>query len=150
VKALVGLKEFWHKYSETWVGTVIYIIVGFIIALSLHIALQYVLHTSAPVVAVFSDSMVPTFYKGDMMFVRSYYDGESMEIGDIIVFEADRPYPIIHRVYNITLNGIMTKGDNNPSADPWLTPVKNIYGKVILKVPLLGWLKIIQVRLVSF
>jgi len=150
VNQLAGhkIKEIWDKYTEGWIGSIIYLILGFIIAFLLNIALGIALHTDVPVVAVFSDSMVPTFYRGDMIIV---YGDKNVSVGDIIVFDCpDRKYPIIHRIYNITQNGIIiTKGDNNLYPDPpyWKVTKDKIHGKAILKIPLLGWVKIIFVEL---
>lgn len=138
------IKETWDKYTQGWFGSVIYVVLGFLIAYGFHAFLGYTLQTNTPVVAVFSDSMVPVLYRGDMVVVKSYSPNENIKIGDIIVFDAPgQRYPIIHRVYNITQSGIMTKGDNNAVSDPWVISANSIHGKSILKVPLLGWVKII-------
>ena len=136
------LKKKWDKLTEGWIGTIIYIIIGFLIAYGFNAALGYALSTDTPVVAVFSESMVPTYQKGDMIIVIGV---EDVEVGDIIVYDSpQRPYPIIHRVHEIKDNGeIITKGDNNPTIDPWTSKIDSIHGKSILKIPLLGWVKII-------
>src|SRR3989344_5098032 len=52
--------------------------------------------------------------KGDIILV---YGKKNPEVGDVIIFEADQKYPIIHRVISKTsINGEIvyeTKGDNN-------------------------------------
>ena len=142
---LVGLKKTWNKYTQGWMGSIIYLILGFAIAYLVNIGLGYALDTDTPVVAVFSDSMIPTFYRGDMIVV---YGDKDIFVGDIIVFNApDRKYPIIHRVYNITSSGIKTKGDHNNYADPWTINKDEIHGKAVFKFPLLGWVKIIFVEI---
>ncbi len=136
------MKKLWDKYTEGWFGVVVYLFLGFIIAYGVNIALSLVLATQTPVVAVFSNSMVPTFYRGDMMIV---YGEKNIEVGDVVVFDSpDKKYPIIHRVVEIRDGGIITKGDNNPSTDEgkWgVIPMDNIHGKAFLKIPLLGWVK---------
>ncbi|MFQ6020671.1 MAG: signal peptidase I [Candidatus Aenigmatarchaeota archaeon] len=141
---MAELKKIWDKYTQGWAGSIIYIILGFIIALLFNAGLGFALNTDTPVVAVFSDSMVPTYFKGDMIIVMNYSNYEDVKIGDVIVFSVpDRRYPIIHRIYNITNGVIITKGDHNQYVDPWTTTRNNIHGKAILKIPLLGWVKII-------
>ena len=147
---MAGLKSFkkykksWDKHTEGWFGTLIYLFLGFVIAYGVNAGLGYALDSNTPVVAVFSQSMVPTFYKGDMIVVQGEND---ISVGDIIVFEApNREYPIIHRVVEITPEGIKTKGDNNEYGDPWIINKNDIYGKAILKFPLLGWVKILFVE----
>ena len=141
---LAGLKKTWKKYTEGWLGSIIYLFLGFVIAYLVNIGLGYALGTDTPVVAVFSESMVPTFYKGDMIVV---YGDKDVSVNDIIIFNApNRNYPIIHRIYSITSDGIKTKGDNNSDVDPWTINKDNIHGKAIFKFPLLGWVKIIFVE----
>jgi signal peptidase I len=150
VSRLAGLKTWkkykktWDRYTEGWFGTIIYLFLGFAIAYAVNAGLGYALDSNTPVVAVFSQSMVPTFYKGDMIVVQG---GNDISVGDIIVFEApSRMYPIIHRVVEINSDGIKTKGDNNQYGDPWTISKSDIYGKAILKFPLLGWVKILFVE----
>ena len=145
IKTLSKYKKKWSKFTEGWFGSFVYLVLGFAIAYGVNFGLGYVLNTNTPVVAVFSNSMVPTFYKGDMIVVQGV---DHVAVGDIIVFNVpDRSYPIIHRVYEINGNEIRTKGDNNLYVDPWITKQENIYGKAVLKFPLLGWVKILFVEI---
>jgi len=145
VNQLAGLKKIWDKYTQGWLGSIIYLILGFIIAYFFNMTLGYALGTDTPVVAVFSDSMVPTFFRGDMIVV---YGSKNVNVGDIVVFDVpDRKYPIIHRINNITDSIITTKGDHNQYPDPWRTTKDKLHGKAILKIPLLGWVKILFVEI---
>ena len=138
---LVTLKKKWEKSTQGTRGYIIYIILGFILAYSFNVGLGYALSTDTPVVAVFSNSMVPEFYKGDMAVVEGVSD---IRLGDIIVFDVpSRSVPIIHRIISIQDGEIRTKGDNNPSIDPWITSKENVHGKVLFIIPGLGWVKII-------
>ena len=102
----------------------------------------------------FSDfSFVHGFDKGDIMVLFSAKD---VEVGDVLVYRvAHRSDPIIHRVVNVKeINGkriFMTKGDHNCGiADFELEiPEENVLGKAVLRVPLLGWIKIIFVKLLQ-
>lgn len=138
------MKKKYKKYTEGWLGSIAYIILGFLIALGFNAFLGFALQTDTPVVAVFSSSMEPTFYKGDMIIVSG---DKNISVGDIIVFDVTvKSEPIIHRVYNVTPNGILTKGDNpytNQHVDPWVIKENDIHGKAILKVPLLGWVRVL-------
>lgn len=142
---LKKLRKKWDNYTEGWFGIVVYLVLGFIIAYFFNIFLSFVLNTQTPVVAVFSDSMVPTFFRGDMIIV---YGSKDFKVGDIIVFEVpDRKYPIIHRVISFENGFIRTKGDNNFGEDPesWKTKIEDVYGKAMIKIPILGWVKIVFV-----
>lgn len=95
------------------------------------------------------------FSKGDIIFVWGYSD---YNLGDIIVFQPNSEslaaHPIIHRI--VDTNPIGTKGDNGLTNGEQLTKENNLYkidetniseenilGKSVLKIPLLGWVKLI-------
>jgi signal peptidase I len=76
---------------------------------------------------------------GDMVIVLNT---KSFNVGDILIFDTDlRKYPIIHRISAINDNTILTKGDNNAASDSFSKT--KINGKAILRIPLLGWVKIL-------
>lgn len=91
------------------------------------------------------------FKKGDIVIVWGRFEPE---VGDIIIFKANpesiAPRPIVHRVVNS--DPLQTKGDHNEqqlsvSNNPYKTDETNIHesqiiGKVVLKIPYLGWFKI--------
>lgn len=144
---LSRMKKRWDRLTGGWAGTFIYITLGFAIAYGINAALGIAFNTATPVVAVFSDSMVPTLLRGDMVFV---YGDRDVAVGDIIVFDVPGyRYPIIHRVHSISDGLIRTKGDHNQYVDSWTTTAAIIHGKAGLRVPLLGWVKIGFVTAVS-
>lgn len=142
------------KQTSELKETLVYIFLGFAIAYILNVGLGLALATDTPVVAIFSESMVPTFQKGDMIFVQGTEGGitgfltganENFELeeGDIIVFDAPfYKYPIIHRIKEIEDGKIKTKGDNNAVSDPWETTKEKVHGKAVLRIPYLGWVKV--------
>jgi len=78
------------------------------------------------------------FNKGDIMVLQGV---KEYNIGDILVYSTTYyNYPIIHRI--IEKDPIITKGDNNNIADPKEVSETQIQGKAIVKIPLLGWIKI--------
>ena len=88
------------------------------------------------------------FNKGDIMVLKGI-EPKAIKVGDVVVYESSRHVnPIIHRVVNITEdNGhysFETKGDNNPASDRDLVREEQIQntGKAIIRLPLLGWIKI--------
>jgi signal peptidase I len=93
------------------------------------------------------------FNKGDIMVIVGKKP-DKIKIGDVIVFEAGKNYPIIHRVVaihkkeNSTELIFETKGDNNPTQiittdinEKQISQDK-IKGVAKLKVPYLGYIKI--------
>lgn len=99
---------------------------------------------------VLSGSMLPEIAIKDIVVTKKI-PAEELEVGDIITFiSPDTRYggiSITHRIldkyYDETLGSYSyrTKGDNNNIADSTLVPSTNILGKVILKIPKLGYLQ---------
>ncbi len=78
------------------------------------------------------------FNKGDIMVLQG---AEEYKKGDILVYSTNYyNYPIIHRI--IEKEPLRTKGDNNRIEDPNEIKKGQIQGKAIVKIPLLGWIKI--------
>lgn len=94
------------------------------------------------------------FSKGDII-VLTGKEPEDIQIGDTIVFQAKKAYPIIHRVVQIDGEIFQTKGDHNPSQiNDGLLNEYNIHQDQILgvakaRVPYLGWVKIGLVELLQ-
>jgi hypothetical protein len=94
------------------------------------------------------------FNKGDIMILYRSKPA-NVDIGDVIVYMADRPDPIIHRVImkKIGPSGYiyMTKGDHNPGSFDFeaYIPEDTYIGKAVVRVPLLGYIKIGFVRLLQ-
>ncbi len=91
-----------------------------------------------------SDSMVPTFEKGDMIVIKKC-DPETLEVGDIITFHTiiENEYALnTHRIQEITeeygVRNYVTKGDNNVLSDQHVIVSGDIAGKYVTRIPLLG------------
>ena len=77
---------------------------------------------------------------------------EKLKIGDVIVFKANQPDPIIHRIIKIwNENGeyhFQTKGDHNAESISYQRVYEvditedRIIGKAVLRIPYLGYIKI--------
>jgi len=92
---------------------VFFVLAAVLLAFSLYQTIGMVSGTSVPVVSVVSDSMVPTFYRGDMVIVDGM-EFSAIEEDDIVVFSTPyMPMPVIHRVINRSTDSIDTRGDNN-------------------------------------
>ncbi|MBU5575043.1 MAG: signal peptidase I [Candidatus Aenigmatarchaeota archaeon] len=134
------LEKFKKIYNGKY-GIILQIILGAISAYIIYFfILANIFHTDAVFSSVFSNSMIPVFFRGDLMIV--YNDG-NFKIGDIVVYESNFfPHPIIHRIIAIEDGKYITKGDNNLIKDPYPITKEQIKGKVIFKFPLLGYVKI--------
>lgn len=89
------------------------------------------------------------FTKGDILFVTKAKT-EKLEVGDVIIFEAQYKYPVIHRIIEIKEKEnrlvFSTIGDNNN--DQLYTEKEiqeeQIIGKAKIRViPYAGWIKLI-------
>ena len=91
-----------------------------------------------------SDSMAPTFYAGDLIFIKKC-DTSALKEGDIITFHTiiENEYALnTHRIESITEeNGIrsyVTKGDNNEISDMHVISDGDIVGKYLGKLSRFG------------
>ncbi|MBW2971704.1 signal peptidase I [Candidatus Woesearchaeota archaeon] len=94
------------------------------------------------------------FNKGDIMVLYGTKP-ERIEIGDVIVFMANRPDPVIHRtiksVEEDSKHVFTTKGDHNVGSFYFeaYVPEDNYIGRAVLRIPLLGYIKIGFVKLLQ-
>ncbi|GAB6136329.1 signal peptidase I [Thermococcus prieurii] len=82
----------------------------------------------------YSKSMTPTIDKGDLFLMNPF--ARNFDVGDIIVFHR-RDGWTVHRIFAVTEEGFITKGDNNVATDQQdglYKPVKesDIAGKVVV------------------
>ena len=100
---------------------------------------------------IISPSMEPAIKVEDAIVVVRY-DSEKLKEGDVITFLSSDPrysgLTITHRIIGIEKSNtgeifFRTKGDNNNSEDSALVPSDNVYGKVVLKIPMIGYIQYI-------
>lgn len=96
---------------------------------------------------IVSPSMVPTIKINDAVVVKR--NDEDYSIGDIITFlSSDINYKGLKITHRIIDKGFgtgndafyTTKGDNNSISDPTTVSNDAIYGKVVLKIPKIGYI----------
>jgi len=73
-------------------SSIFYVIVGVILAFGVNQGLAFALSTDMPIVAVESNSMIPTFYKGDILVLQGV-PADQIMVGDIIVFSPPMKNP---------------------------------------------------------
>jgi signal peptidase len=110
-------------------NVIIFIAVMFLITS----VMGFVLDRPVLVSYAYSESMTPTINKGDLFFINPLSKGGS--VGDIIVFHR-RDGWTVHRIFAVTDEGYLTKGDNNVAIDQQggaYAPVEkeNVAGKVV-------------------
>lgn len=85
------------------------------------------------------------FNKGDIMVLGS---AENAKLGDVVVFGVQgMSDPIIHRTVRDEMT-LTTKGDHNcvSASFEQEIPEEALIGKAVLRIPLLGWIKILAVE----
>ncbi len=93
-------------------------------------------------VLVITGSMAPTINPGDLAIVAKS-NTKDFEVGEIIEFRKSEEVNIVHRVVAVNNTGgaktYVTKGDANDEAD--IDPVlpDNVVGRVVFRVPKIGW-----------
>ena len=96
-----------------------------------------------------SPSMVPTIDTKDAIVIKRM-DHDLYEVGDIITFSSFdgglSNKMITHRIVEKKEIGVenssyVTKGDNNPVADSSSVNTSAIYGKVLFRIPKLGYIQ---------
>jgi len=118
-------------------GTVAYVAVFVLL-------LFWALFVQADTRRVDGHSMLPTLEGGDLVVIQSVPLSD-VKVGDIIVYGSpcsSTGQSVIHRVVNITNEGLITKGDNNQRADQYLqeiavSPITQqcLEGKVVFVIP---------------
>lgn len=104
---------------------------------------------------VLTGSMEPNIMVNDVVITKKV-DADKLKVGDVITFKSTdaRFYGMVitHRIiekYQDPATGkytYRTKGDNNNVADNALVLDENIFGKVILKIPKLGYVQYFLAR----
>jgi signal peptidase I len=98
------------------------------------------------------------FNKGDIMVLYGSGSGD-LKVGDVLVFKASRPDPIIHRIIKKTntVDGYVfqTKGDHNSRSiaasdlNEMSIYDNQLVGKAVFRLPYLGYVKIWAVDLLN-
>ena len=81
-----------------------------------------------------SGSMEPTYYKGDLLFVKAQSDYSA---GDIVVYQSEGIL-VVHRVIEIDGGTVTTQGDANNAPDKPFD-VSSIKGSVVGRIPGVGY-----------
>ncbi len=156
-----GPKSLW---KNEYFRTILTIIVVIAIVIGFWYGLRWELNTNYPVLAVASGSMsaqpdrraspLTTLHTGDLIIVEGVNPEDiyaaplnvSGRSGDILVFHAiDSDELIVHRAIGETVVGgeiyFTTQGDGNGVPGPSSpTPAANVVGKVVMRIPWLGYI----------
>ena len=98
---------------------------------------------------IVSQSMTPVIRVNDAIITKRV-DATDIKVGDVVTYLSENPeYPgimITHRVIEKNqVNGeyyFVTKGDYNNIADPLTVKESQIYGKVVMRIPKIGFIQV--------
>jgi signal peptidase len=91
-----------------------------------------------------TDSMAPSLPSGSLLLALPT-DPATIAPGEIVVFQSpfDQHGTVTHRVIGVTLEPqgaiLQTRGDANPTVDPWPVSASAVRGKVVAVVPWVGY-----------
>ena len=120
--------------------------------LETYLGAAYISNNFTPLMVVTTASMEPTINVGDLIYVKGVAPTD-IKVGDIITFVPPRDSIkgtlITHRVVEISYETnevyFKTKGDNNPSVDPWTVTSQDVLGVQTALFPGIGgfflWIK---------
>jgi len=111
-----------------------------------YLAAAYLSNNFTPLMVVTTESMEPTLRVGDLIYIKGVAPSE-IKVGDIVTFKPPANYMggtlVTHRVVEVSYDAnevyFRTKGDNNPSIDPWLIKPSDIIGVQKAALPGVGW-----------
>ena len=125
------------KRPSKWRYAIAVVSVAFIVSFVMLISCQF----QFGLLVIGSGSMTGEINRGDAIIYESY-DGQTIDEGEVIVFEKDG-VRTVHRVVDIKhINGVTryyTKGDANDIIDPGYITSVNIIGVAELKIPYVGY-----------
>ncbi len=110
----------------------------FIISILLFVFVNTVQYFGINLYIVRSGSMEPEISTGSLCMINMNYPYEKIQCGDIIAFESGNML-VLHRVIQVTDEGLITKGDNNQVDDGMTTTEVNYVGKNLGAIPYLGY-----------
>jgi signal peptidase I len=118
-------------------GTIIYVA-------ALGVLIFWAYFVQADTRRVDGHSMLPTLEGGDLVVIQGVSIND-IQKGDIIVYNglcSSQGESVIHRVINVTNQGLITKGDNNPEPDQYRNEIANgpitqrcLEGRVVFVIP---------------
>lgn len=106
------------------------------------------------VLTILSPSMEPRYPTGSLIYLIDVDKASDLKRGDVITFQITENTTATHRIKEIipdennpSVVRFRTKGDNNDTYDGKLVEFKDVQGKAIFCIPLLGYMAMyIQTR----
>lgn len=95
--------------------------------------------------AVLSGSMEPTYHTGSVIYVKKVKP-EDLKVGEAITFAQSKDTVVTHRIVEVVKDPkapgglkFRTKGDANTAVDGQAVDARNVIGRPVFTIPLLGY-----------
>ena len=126
--------KIFNVIENAWDNIILIVAIGLLLIRFAPLVFGY-----TPVVCL-SNSMAPTFYENSLCYIDTNYDVSTIKKGDIIAYALSNGSQVTHRVYDITEEGIITKGDANEDVDIAPVSESQVLGENVLQIPMIGTL----------
>ena len=156
VSVMEVIQFFFHFFTKVVLYVIfLLLVIIFFLFIFYFVDLLYNIHSGEDKPPLFdayiivSPSMIPTINVEDAIIIARS-DPEDLKQGDIISYLATDSYysgkVITHRIVGIEKSEdgdllFRTKGDNNNVSDAVLVNEDNVYGKVLFRIPMLGYVR---------
>lgn len=140
------------RIAVKWIGRIISYALLLLFALVLYFGVSTRILGGPPTIfghemyVVLSGSMEPHIHVGSVIFDAPHFHVNQLAVGDVITFKSpdDSSMLITHRIHSIIHKGnlleFQTKGDANPTPDPFLVPAQNVVAQYSnFTIPYLGY-----------
>ena len=128
-------RKLWNIFTTAFV----------VLAVLLAVLLVGVRLAGLEVYTVLSPSMQESYPVGSVVYVQKT-DPQDLQVGDAISFMANETTVVTHRIVEIVPDEVdadtlwfRTKGDSNATPDAAPVHHRNVIGKVVFSIPLLGF-----------
>lgn len=126
-------------FKTIWNTVTAILVAGFVI---LAVLLAGVRLAGLQVYVVLSGSMEPVYHVGSLLYVKEI-DADELQVGDAATFVLDEDLTVAtHRVIEIDEDNqcFYTKGDANEVPDAAPVDFRNLLGRPVFCIPMLGYL----------
>jgi signal peptidase len=139
---MIGENKALKKQTKTIIRTVLLVFVALIVGINVYaINASRVAGDAIPMpfgvglTVVLSGSMEPELSVGDLLVVARQ---DSYTVGEVVVFQEGR-IGVVHRIIEMDGSTVTTQGDANNAPDEPMD-ISRIKGKVVLAIPMVGYL----------
>ncbi|SFQ07002.1 signal peptidase, endoplasmic reticulum-type [Lachnospiraceae bacterium XBB1006] len=113
-----------------------------VVVVAICIALIVPRFANFEIFTVLSGSMEPTYHVGSVVYINKNVKADAIKVKDPIAFHLENGEIATHRVVKVDKENqqFVTKGDANNAEDIKPIPFKQLIGKAVFTIPLIGYI----------